>query len=298
VVGSNAGGYTFTNTNIDDLTLFHGPLMVCNAAVAEYLLMGTEISQSASTVNEWCKTIYNRVMFLVFGSTGDKALFSEATVSDRLDMSVAALTEQILMTSLTGDVNTKAVVGWLPAESADAETYELNDGSTMPSGRLFAGCFVHADKLTALGQLLLRRLARNLAQAHLHPLLVNVKRAYQEDIPDTDITDTATMTESECILLDIGPQQSRRFCLRHLRIKAQADPTPNTMTVKLYEYFQGALVNVHSFDIDTGNWTTYYSLVDMFGLSEVHSDAIRVACVMDAGTLEVKATYCYAEAKK
>ncbi|GAI29440.1 unnamed protein product, partial [marine sediment metagenome] len=32
--------------------------------------------------------------------------------------------------------------------------------------------------------------------------------------------------------------------------------------------------------------------------SEVHSDAIRVACVMDAGTLEVKATYSYAEAKK
>ncbi|GAI86581.1 unnamed protein product, partial [marine sediment metagenome] len=144
VVGSNAGGYTFTNTNLDDLILFHGPLMVCNAAVAEYLLMGTATTQSASTVNEWCKTIHNRVMFLVFGSTGDKALFSEATVSDRLNMSADALTEQLLMTSLTGDVNTTAVVGWLPAESPDAETYELNDGSTMPSGRLFAGCFVHA----------------------------------------------------------------------------------------------------------------------------------------------------------
>ncbi|MBA7518282.1 hypothetical protein ES705_10351 [subsurface metagenome] len=298
VVGSDAGGYTFTNTNLDDLILFHGPLMVCCSAVAEHLLMGTATTQSASTVNEWCKTIHNRVMFLVFGSTGDKALFSEATVSDRLNMSDADLTEQLLMTSLTGDVNTTAVVGWLPAESPDAETYELNDGSTIPSGRLFAGCFVHADHLTALGQLLLRRLARNLAQAHLHPLLVNVKRAYQEAIPDTDITDTATITESECILLDIGPQQSRRFCLRRLRIKAQADPDPNTMTVKLYEYFQGALVNVDTFDIDTTSWETYQSLMDMFGLQEIHSDAIRVACVMDAGTLEVKATYCYAEAKK
>ena len=298
VVGSDAGGYTFTTTNLDDLILFHGPLMVCCSAVAEHLLMGTDTTQSASTVNEWCKTIHNRVMFLVFGSTGDKALFSEATVSDRLNMSAEALTEQLLMTSLTGDVNTTAVVGWLPAESPDAETYELNDGSTMPSGRLFAGCFVHADKLTDLGKLLLRRLARNLAQAHLHPLLVNVKRAYQEDIPDTDFSDTATVTETDCIPLELGPQTSRRFCLRHLRIKAQVDPAANTMTVRLYEYFEGGLVEVDSFDIDTGNWLTYHSLMDMFGIPEVHSDAIKITCQMDAGTLAVKATYSYAEAKK
>jgi len=299
VVGSDAGGYTFTVGNIDDLISYHGPIMVCCSAVAAHLKMGADTAgSSANTVNEWCKTIYNRVMFLIFGSTGDKALFSENTVSDRLDMSAAALTVQLLMTSLTGDVNTTAVVGWLPAESPDAETYELNDGSTIPSGRLFAGCFVNADKLTDLGKSLLRRLARNLTQGHLHPLTVNVKKAYQEDIPDTDVSDTATTTESECILLDIGPQQSRRFCLRHLRIKAQADPATNTMTVKLYEYFQGALVNVDTFDIDTTNWGTYQSLMDMFGLQEIHSDAIRVACVMDNGTLEVKATYCYAEAKK
>ncbi len=298
VVGSDAGGYTFTTTKIDDLILFHGPLMVCCAAVAEHLLMGTATTQSASTVNEWCKTIHNRVMFLVFGSTGDKALFSEAAVSDRLNMSDADLTEQLLMTSLTGDVNTTAVVGWLPSESPDAETYELNDGSTIPSGRLFAGCFVNADKLTDLGKLLLRRLARNLTQAHLHPLTVNVKRAYQEDIPDTDVSDTATVTEADCILLELGPQTSRKFCLRNLRLKAQADPVANTMTVRLYEYFHGALTDVASFDIDTGNWETYHSLLDMFEVPEVHSDAIKVTCKMDAGTLEVKATYSYAEAKK
>ncbi|MBA7526485.1 hypothetical protein ES705_18647 [subsurface metagenome] len=272
--------------------------MVCCSAVAQHLLMGTATTQSDSTVNEWCKTIHNRVMFLVFGSTGDKALFSEATVSDRLNMSDEDLTEQLLMTSLTGDVNTTAVVGWLPAESPDAETYELNDGSTIPSGRLFAGCFVHADKLTDLGTLLLRRLARNLAQAHLHPLLVNVKRAYQEQIPDTDVPDTATVTETDCVLLELGPQTGRRYCLRHLRIKAWADPVANTMTVRLYEYFAGGLVEVDSFDIDTGNWLTYHSLMDMFGIPEVHSDAIKITCQMDAGTLEVKATYCYAEAKK
>ncbi|MBA7680264.1 hypothetical protein ES703_88576 [subsurface metagenome] len=70
------------------------------------------------------------------------------------------------------------------------------------------------------------------------------------------------------------------------------------MTVKLYEYFEGGLTNVDSFDIDTTNWGTYHSLMDMFGVPEVHSDAIKVACIMDAGTVAVKATYSYAEAKK
>ena len=128
--------------------------------------------------------------------------------------------------------------------------------------------------------------------------IVQVKRAYQEQIPDDDASDTATTTEADCILLDIGPRHNRRYCLRHFRLKAQADPTPNTMTVRLYEYFADALVEVDSFDIDTANWETYHSLADIFGLQEVHSDAIRITCKMDAGTVEVKATYAYAEAKK
>jgi len=38
--------------------------------------------------------------------------------------------------------------------------------------------------------------------------------------------------------------------------------------------------------------------MDMWGLPEVHSDSIKVTCEMDAGTVEVKATYSFAEAKK
>jgi hypothetical protein len=70
------------------------------------------------------------------------------------------------------------------------------------------------------------------------------------------------------------------------------------MAVRLYEYFEGGLVEVDSFDIDTGNWLTYHSLIAMFALREVHSDAIKITCQMDAATLSVKATYSSAEAKK
>jgi hypothetical protein len=128
--------------------------------------------------------------------------------------------------------------------------------------------------------------------------VVTPKRVYQEQIPDTDVSDTATAIEANCILLDIGPKQNRRFCLRHFRLKAQADPVLNTMTVRLYEYFHGVLTEMDSFDIDTTNWGTCHSLADMFALPEVHSDAIRITCKMSAATLDVKATYSCAEAKK
>ncbi|MBA7582467.1 hypothetical protein ES708_24395 [subsurface metagenome] len=299
VVGSNVHATAFVMANLDDLIAYHGAIMVCNSAVAAHLLMGVAAAQTAADTNVCCETIDNRVMQLVFESLGNKVLFDPAQVSDRLNMAAGSLTEHVLMVDTVGDGNTLVVVGWLPGESADAESYELSDGSSIPSGRLFCGCFLHADHLTDTGKLLLRRIARNLTQAHVHPLTVNVKRSYQEDIPDTDVTDTATITEAECILLELGPKNGRRYCLRNLRLKAQADPTPNTMTVRLYEYFHDALVEMASFDIDTTNWGTYYSLMDMFDIPDVHSDAIKVTCEMDAGAgIAVKATYSYAEAKK
>ena len=68
VVGSNDYA-AFVLANIDDLILFHGPLMVCNSAVAAHMLMGTAAAQSTSDTNEFCETIANRVMQLVFGAT-------------------------------------------------------------------------------------------------------------------------------------------------------------------------------------------------------------------------------------
>ncbi len=168
VIGSNTYA-AFTDANLDDMITVKIPVMVCNRDVAMHLKMGGTQTQSTSDVNEYCETIHNRVMYLVFGSVGDKAIFSEAAQSDRLDMSDAQLTEQILMVDTTADGNTKAVIGWLPIESPVGVLNELSDGSEIPAGRLFTGCFVNADKLTALGQLLLRRIARNLTEASITP---------------------------------------------------------------------------------------------------------------------------------
>jgi len=305
VVGSNAGGYTFTTTNLDDLISYHGPIMVCNADVAEHLLMGTEAAtQSTSDDNEYCETIDNRVMQLVFGATGEKVLFDSDQVSDRLDMSDDDLTEQVLMVDTTGQGPGLTVVGWLPAESADGETYDLNDGSALPSGRLFAGCFIHADHLTTLGKSLLRRLARNLTQAHIHPLTVNVKRVYQEQIPDTaiSISPDATLSndppsaDAANSVVDIDKKQNRTVVLRSLFINISAlGGGTATMTFKLWVDIGGTATQVDSVDVTS---TGYQNLVDIFGLQEVHADSIHITAQVNAGTGTVAGIYRYAEARK
>ncbi|MBA7687528.1 hypothetical protein ES703_95992 [subsurface metagenome] len=214
------------------------------------------------------------------------------------------------MVDTTGDGNTLVVVGWLPAESADAETYELSDGSTIPSGRLFAGCFVHADHLTALGQLLLRRLARNLAQAHLHPLTVNVKRAYQEDIPDTDfalavIDDTLTNpppgADVENSIVDIDQKVGRTYVLRSLWVNITDFGTTGgtKLTFSLWVPINGTITEVDSVDVDS---LGFQNLMDLFGLPEVHGDSIHITVVTDAtdepGDAACSGTFNYAEAKK
>ncbi|MBA7630679.1 hypothetical protein ES703_38203 [subsurface metagenome] len=222
-------------------------------------------------------------------------------------MSDADLTEQVLMVDTTLDGNTLVVVGWLPSESADAETYELSDGSTMPSGRLFAGCFVHADHLTALGTLLLRSLARNLAQAHLHPLLVNVKRAYQEDIPDTDFTlaaiDNALGTnppnaDPANSIVDLDQKNGRTYVLRSLWVNVTSFGTAGTkLTFGLWVLLNEVVTQVDTVDVAVPG---IQNLVDIFGLQEVHADGIWITVITDSGIADAacSGTFNYAEARK
>lgn len=171
VVGSDAT-YSFTNNNLDDLIDLKIPIVVCNSAVAEHLKMGTATTQSSSDNTEYCESIGNRVTAEVFGSTGEKVIFDSSQVSDRLDMSDPSLSEEVLMVDTTGDGNTKVVLGWLPMVDASGALNTLDDGTDMPAGRIFAGCFLHAANLTDLGKELLRVLCRSAVGAAVTPSVV------------------------------------------------------------------------------------------------------------------------------
>jgi len=75
---------------------------------------------------------------------------------------------------------------------------------------------------------------------------------------------------------------STRYIVRSLRLKC-ADPGVNTVTVRLYELVNDVLTEVDSFDIDSSNFGTYHSLMDMFGLPHLAGDELQVTVRASAG---------------
>ena len=73
-----------------------------------------------------------------------------------------------------------------------------------------------------------------------------------------------------------------RYIVRSLRLKC-ADPGANTVTVRLYELANDVLTEVDSFDIDSTNFATYHSLMDMFGLPHLAGDELQVTVKASAG---------------
>lgn len=278
-------------TNLANLRIADCPVVCHSAAIAVSAVFymgtgaGSEVSQTQIEIKD------NTPQWFLVHALGDLTVTAAATIYTIATAGANASTYAEEATGTGSDITFLYLLQGLDDDGAPAYAPGFDRG--------FCGV-ADMGKINAAFKTVLEHFYEHLLheQRFSDEVVVVPKRAYQEQIPDDDVSDTATTTESECILLTKGPKHNRRFCLRNLRIKAQADPAANTMTVKLYEYFEGALVNVDSFDITTSNWDTYHSLMDMFGIPEVHSDAFKVSCVMDAGTLAVKATYCFSEAKK
>ncbi len=174
VVGSDAN-YAFVLVNIGDLVTLKIPIIVVSSAVAQHMNMGTAIADSAATTDLFVETRGERVMELVFGATGDQTIFDLASVSARLNMGDAQLIENLLATQGGGGDagdNTKAVIGDLPYSDGSGDILSLDDGTDLPAGRTFAGCFLRADNLNTLGaHTLLERLTRNITQSTTTPSL-------------------------------------------------------------------------------------------------------------------------------
>ena len=172
VVGSDAN-HAFVLANIDDLITVHVPTLVVSSAVAIHLKMGHNgVADTGSVTNIYIETRDERVVELLiegghFTGVGDQTIFSAGAVSSRLNMSDAQLTESLISTvgGGAGGTNAETVVGELPYSSGNGVVYTLDDGTELPSGRIFAGCFLHAESLNAAGEEYLRRMCLNLTQS-------------------------------------------------------------------------------------------------------------------------------------
>jgi hypothetical protein len=111
----------------------------------------------------------------------------------------------------------------------------------------------------------------------------------QADVP----INVTAIADSGTTVLNLRALNTR-YLVRNLRIKS-ADPNPNTVTVKLYEFINDAFVTVDTFAITTANYTTYFGLYDMFSVVQLAGDNLWITVETDAGTAAVTGQFSYAK---
>lgn len=277
--------------NLANLRTANLPVLCHSAAIAVSTVFNLGTTAGSEATQTQIEIVDNTPGWLIEQALGDLTVTASATIYKMSTKTTDAIS---IAETATGTGNDHFTIVKLPQGEEDGGT----PAYAPFYDRYFNGVADYTNANAVWKALMAGFFHHMLHEKRFGEDVLAAKRVYQEQIPDDDVSDTATTTEADCVLLEIGPLHNRRYCLRNFRLKAQADPNPDTITVRLYEYFAGALVEVDSFNIDTANWGTYHSLMDMFAVPEVHSDAIKITCKMDANSYAVKATYGYAEAKK
>lgn len=108
----------------------------------------------------------------------------------------------------------------------------------------------------------------------------------------TAINATAVVSPGVDLLDLVDTNGKTSYRLNNLRIKC-ADPGANTVTITLYELINDVSTAVNTFVITTDNYETYYSLMDMFGLTHVSGDDITINATTSAGSYAVTGNYQY-----
>lgn len=110
---------------------------------------------------------------------------------------------------------------------------------------------------------------------------------------DTPVTINAVLAETDVFDLSVA---DTRYIVRSLRLKA-VDPGAETITVRLRELINDVSTIVDTFTIDTNNFGTHHSLMDMFGVPYLAGDDIHVTVLASAaGPYAITGQYSHAKA--
>ena len=104
---------------------------------------------------------------------------------------------------------------------------------------------------------------------------------------------TLNATTSAANIFDLNTA-GLTYHINHLILKA-VDPGANTITIKLYELVNDASIAIDTFDITTANYTSYFSLYDMFSRNHLAGDDIQITIESDAGTYAITGQYQYSQ---
>jgi hypothetical protein len=111
-------------------------------------------------------------------------------------------------------------------------------------------------------------------------------------VPAVAVNATAVTSPGVDLLDLVDTDNKETYRLNNFRIKC-ADPGANTVTITLYELINAVSTAVDTFTITTDNYTTYFSLFDMFGLAQVSGDDITINATTSAGSYAITGNYQY-----
>lgn len=179
-------------------------------------------------------------------------------------------------------------IGQTPDAADDAIHTILGQRDATPLGKNADD--TGAESAIALLRSIIDRIG-NVGTSDIYSSLQNVFFE-EEDVP----VSIDAIAASETTVLDLS-EANTRYMVKSLRLKA-ADPSTETLTVRLYELINDVLTNVDSFEIDAANFGTYHSLMDMFGLPHLAGDNLKVTVQMSGGAaVAVTGQYSYSKTK-
>lgn len=282
--------------NLANLRTVGVPVICHSAAIAVSTVFNMGATAGTKATQTQIEITDNSPMWLIDQATGNLTVTASATI-----YTIATAGTNVVEFGQEADGTNLLTLLKLPQGE--------DDDGTVPYAPFFDRYFIGVADFTNMNatfKAILASLCMHcvMEKRFLEDGVVNAKRVYQEQIPDTAISispdDTLTNpppnADAANSVVDIDKKTNRTFVLRSLFINISAlGGGTATMTFKLWVDIGGTPTEVDSVDVTS---TGYQNLMDLFGLLEVHADSIHITATVNADTGTIAGIYRYAEAKK
>ncbi|MBA7623302.1 hypothetical protein ES703_30696 [subsurface metagenome] len=285
--------------NLANLREAESPILCHSAAIAVSAVFNLGATAGSEAVQTQIEIIDNTPAWLIGQATVDLTVTASAAIQT---MGSEAANAIIIAEEATATGDDLTIVklpqgeedGGVPSYAAYFDRY-------------FNGVADYTNANAAWKVLMAKFLHHMLHEKRFEPGVVQVKRVYQEQIPDTDfslaaidngLTANPPSADAENSVVDIDQKVNRAFVLRSLWVNITSFGDAGTkLTFKLWVMLNTVVTEVDSVDVAA---TGIQNLVDIFGLQEVHADGIWITVETDsaAANAACSGTYRYAEAKK
>jgi len=284
--------------NLANLRTVGAPVICHSADIAASVVFdmgGTPHTEAAQTQIEITD---NTPMWLITQGLGDLTVTASTNIYAMNTKTAAAVT---LAEEATGTGNHLTIVRLLSGDENEAGYAAFFD-------RYFIGVGDYTN-MNAVWQAVMEDLIMHciMEKRFTEEAVVQVKRAYQEDIPDTDFALAAIddalganppNADAENSIVDLDQRVNATYVLRSLWVNVTDFGTAGTqLTFQLWVPLNGVVTSVDSVVV---NVLGIQNLVDIFGLQEVHADGIWITVITDSAAADAacSGTYRYAQGRK